>query len=293
MESSILTSVFLPLALAFIMMGMGLTLTIDDFKRIFKAPKAIILGLIAQIILLPIIGFFLVKLFGLTGALAVGLMILAACPGGPTSNLVSHLAKGDLALSISLTAISSVITIVSIPLIVNASIMYFGEDGSVILPVFRTIGQITGVTIVPVAIGMSIRNRKPEFANNSERAVKIASAIFFTLIMIAAILKERENLVEFFILTGPAALTLNAVTMLTGYLIARLFLLPIHQRLSITIETGIQNGTMGIMIAATLLQNSVMTIPIAIYSLLMFITVTIVIFLGNYLVKRDQEKSGG
>lgn len=273
------------MALAFIMMGMGLTLRIDDFKRVFIFPKAITLGLIAQLILLPAAGFLLVTLFGLTGALAVGIMILAACPGGPTSNLVSHLAKGDLALSISLTAVSSVITIATIPLIVNASIMYFGEEGSVMLPVFQTIARITGVTIIPVIIGMMIRRNYPAISDKAERPVKIASAVFFTLILVAAVLKERANLVEFMILTGPVALSLNVLTMLIGYLLARIFLLPVRQRMSITIESGIQNGTLGIMIAATLLQNSVMVIPVAIYSLLMFVTATVIIAIGNRLIQ--------
>ena len=284
MEESIITAVFLPLALAFIMLGMGLTLTIADFRRILLAPKAILLGLVAQLLLLPLMGFLLVKLFGLTGALAVGVMILAACPGGPTSNLVSHLARGDLALSISLTAISSVVTVATIPLIVNYSILFFGEEGSVTLPILQTIIQIMGVTIVPVGIGMYIRSRNSQLSDRAERPFKIASAVFFVLIILAAILKERENLVEFMILTGPAALSLNVLTMTIGFLMARMADLPIRQRLSISIESGIQNGTLGIMIAATLLQNSVMAIPIAIYSLLMFITVTAVIYVGNRVV---------
>lgn len=281
MEQSFLTAVLLPLALAFIMMGMGLSLTIDDFRRIFVAPKAILVGLFAQILLLPIVGFIIVSSFGLTGALAVGIMILAACPGGPTSNLVSHLSRGDLALSISLTAISSTITVVTIPLIVNFSIFYFGEEGSVTLPVIRTIGQIVGVTLIPAGIGMFIRNRKPELSFKAEKPVKIASAVFFVLIIAAAIIKERHNLIEFFILTGPPTLLLNVSTMAVGFFLARFFILPIRQRISITIESGIQNGTMGIMIAATLLQNSEMTVPIAIYSLIMFITVFWAILYGN------------
>lgn len=289
MEQSIITAVFLPLALAFIMAGMGLTLRIEDFKRILIAPKAITIGLAAQLILLPVIGFSLVKAFGLTGGLAVGMMILAACPGGPTSNLVSHLARGDLALSITLTAISSVVTVATIPLIVNFSIGYFGEDGSVLLPVFRTIGQIMGVTLIPVSIGMWIRSKNPILSKRAERPVKFASALFFVLIMVAAILSERHNLVEFMILIGPAALSLNLATMLIGFGLAALFALPLRQRMSITIESGIQNGTMGIMIAATLLESTEMTIPIAIYSLLMFITVTAIIAAGNRYIPAEQQ----
>jgi len=290
MQESILTSVFLPLALAFIMLGMGLSLTVKDFKNILVYPKAIVLGLANQLILLPLIGFALVMLFGLTGALAVGVMILAACPGGPTSNLVTHLSRGDLALSISLTAVSSFITILTIPLIVNFAIHQFGEEGSVALPVLQTIVQIMGVTLVPVSIGMFLKKRFPKLAFKADKPVRIASAVFFTLIIFAAILKEREHLVEYFLLTGPVSLILNILTLVTGFLLASILLLPKRQRLTIAIESGIQNGTLGIMIAVTLLRNSEMAIPIAIYSLLMFVTAAIIIFVGNMGKKVREEK---
>lgn len=281
MQESILTSVFLPLALAFIMLGMGLSLTVKDFKNIFIYPKAMVLGLVNQLILLPLIGFALVMLFGLSGALAVGVMILAACPGGPTSNLVTHLSRGDIALSISLTAVSSFITILTIPLIVNFAIHQFGEEGSVALPVLQTIMQITGVTLIPVSIGMFLKKRLPVMALKADKPVRIASAVFFTLIIFAAILKERDLLVEYFILTGPITLILNILTLVTGFILASILLLPKRQRLTIAIESGIQNGTLGIMIAVTLLQNSQMAIPIAIYSLLMFVTAALIIFISN------------
>jgi bile acid:Na+ symporter, BASS family len=285
MEQNLLTAVFLPLALAFIMLGMGLSLTIQDFKRIIVYPKAMVIGLLAQLVLLPLTGFVLVTVFNMDGALAVGLMILAACPGGPTSNLISHLAKGDIALSISLTAVSSFITVLTIPLIVNYSILYFGEEGSVTLPVMQTIGQIVGVTVLPVSIGMLIRKWRPELSIKSERPFKLASGIFFTLILLAAIAKERENIVAYFHLVGPVTLLLNIITMLTGVMLAKLLVLPARQQITIAIEAGIQNGTLGILIAATLLQNSTMTIPVAIYSLIMFMTAIVVIFVGNRLVR--------
>lgn len=281
MQESILTSVFLPLALAFIMLGMGLTLTRKDFKNIVIYPKAIILGLFTQIILLPIIGFILIQFFGLNGTMAVGLMILAACPGGPTSNLITHLSRGDTALSISLTAVSSVITVVTIPLIVNYSIQFFGEEGSITLPVGQTIVQIMGVTIIPVSIGMFLKNKFPALSLKADKPVRYASAVFFILIILAAILKERESLPAFFAEAGPVTLILNILTLLIGYYLAKAFFLPRAQQVSIAIESGIQNGTLGIMIAATLLKNSEMTIPIAIYSLLMFLTAAVVIFLSN------------
>jgi bile acid:Na+ symporter, BASS family len=281
MQDSVLTAVFLPLALAFIMLGMGLSLTIKDFKNILIFPKAIIVGLTNQLILLPIFGFALVQLFGLTGAMAVGIMILAACPGGATSNLITHLSKGDIALSISLTAISSFITILSIPLIVNFAINFFGEEGSVTLPVLGTIIQIMGVTVIPVSIGMALKKRFPKLALKADKPVRIASAVIFAAVLLAAILKERDSIVEFFVLSGPVMLSLNILTLVVGYFLATVFILPKRQRLTISIESGIQNGTLGIMIAATLLKNSEMTIPIAIYSLIMFMTSALIIFFAN------------
>lgn len=281
MQDSVITAVFLPLALAFIMLGMGLSLTLKDFKNIFVYPKAMILGLTNQLILLPVFGYALIQLFGLTGAMAVGVMILAACPGGATSNLITHLSKGDTALSISLTAASSLVTIISIPLIVNFAISHFGEEGSITLPVMETIIQIAGVTVVPVSIGMILHKKFPKLSQKADRPVRIASAVFFALILIAAILKERENLVDFFIQSGPITLMLNLLTLTVGFFLARVFLLSKRQAITIAIESGIQNGTLGIMIAATLLKNSEMTIPIAIYSLIMFMTAAVIIILTN------------
>ncbi|MCC5935892.1 MAG: bile acid:sodium symporter family protein [Lunatimonas sp.] len=279
MQESILTAVFLPLALAFIMLGMGLSLTVKDFKNIFIYPKAILLGLSAQILLLPLIGYLLILGFGLTGTMAVGLMILAACPGGPTSNLITHLSRGDTALSISLTAVSSFITVITIPLIVNFAIQHFGEEGSITLPVGQTIVQIVGVTVIPVSIGMYLNHRFAALSARADKPVRLASAVFFVIIILAAILKERESLPAFFAEAGPVTLFLNIATLVIGYYLAKWLLLPKAQQISISIESGIQNGTLGIMIAATLLKNSEMTIPIAIYSLLMFLTAAVVILI--------------
>lgn len=279
MESNVLTAVFLPLALAFIMLGMGLTLSLKDFKNIFIAPKAIGVGLFCQLIMLPVLGFLLVLTFGLDGSMAVGIMIIASCPGGPTSNLITHLCKGDTALSISLTALSSVITIVTIPLFVNFSIQYFGEEGSVSLPVLQTIMQITGVTLVPVAMGMFLKHLYPILSVKADKPVRTASIVFFVLIVGGAIFKEKDNIAGFFVEAGPVTFLLNVLTFGAAFLLARLFTLPYRQQISISIESGIQNGTLGIMIAATLLQNSAMVIPVVIYSLIMFIFSVLVVVL--------------
>jgi len=282
MESNVFTAVFLPLALAFIMLGMGLTLSLKDFKNIFVSPKAIGLGLFCQLIMLPVLGFLLILAFGLEGSMAVGVMIIASCPGGPTSNMITHLCKGDTALSISLTALSSVITIVTIPLFINYSILYFGEEGSVALPVIQTIVQITGVTLIPVAIGMFLKHLFPAMSLKADKTVRIASIVFFVVIVGGALFKEKDNILGFFAEAGPVTVILNVLTFGFAFLLAKLFALPYRQQVSISIESGIQNGTLGIMIAATLLQNSAMVIPVVIYSLIMFIvSILVVVFLGN------------
>lgn len=285
MEANIITEIFLPLAVGIIMLGMGMSLVLDDFKRVLIYPKAVAIGLVNQLVLLPIIAFLLIKLFGLQTELAVGLMILAACPGGATSNLISHLAKGDTALSITLTAISSIFTVFTIPYIVNWALVHFMPNGQELqLNVMHTFLQVVGVILIPVTIGMIIRNYFPQFAFRMEKTVKIISAAFLVIIISAAIIKERENLVESFLLAGPVALTLNFMTLSAGFVMAKLFSLSTRQGGTISIESGIQNGTLGIVIAASIIGNSVMTIPAAIYSLIMFATGFVVIFIGNKTV---------
>lgn len=282
MESSVLTELFLPLALAVIMFGMGLSLTLTDFKRIVIYPKAVLLGLFNQIFLLPLVAFLIANTLQLSPELAVGLMILAACPGGATSNLITHLAKGDSALSITLTAFSSLITVVSIPFIINFSIGYFIPGGEELkLEILGTVVAVLAITIIPVAIGMLVLKKAPELAKRWDVPFRKVSAVFLVIIVIAAIAKEKDNLVQFFIEAGPASLILNLATLGFGYGIAKIAGLNFRQSLTIAVESGIQNGTLGITIAATFIVNSVMTIPSAIYSLIMFGTAAVVILLGN------------
>ena len=290
MQSSVLTELFLPFSLAVIMFGMGLSLRIEDFKRILIYPKAVGIGLLNQLVFLPIIAFGIANLFELPAELAVGLMILAVCPGGATSNLITHLAKGDAALSITLTAFSSVITVFTIPFLVNYSIGHFIPGGEAQqLEVVGTVVSVLAITIIPVALGMLVFAKMPKLASKLDLPFRRISAIFFVIIVVAAVLKEKENLVRYFVEAGPAALTLNVSTLLLSFGTARLFKLPFRQGLTIAIESGIQNGTLGITIAATLLMNSVMTIPSAIYSLIMFGTAALVIFFGNYVASSQKE----
>lgn len=280
MEQSTLTALFLPLALGIIMLGMGMTLTLDDFKRVFTSPKAVLLGLSNQLLLLPLLGLLLIWAFDLNGTMAVGIMLLALCPGGATSNIISHLAKADLALSISLTAISSTITNFSIPIFLNVALFHFmGGTEAVQLPIGKTIIQIFAVTILPVGIGMVIKQKLPAFTEKSLKPVNVLSAVFFVLILLMAIVKERENIVPYFQQAGIPAMLLNAVAMVMGYFTGLTFALEFKQRVAIAIETGIQNGTLAIAIALSpvMLNNTEIAIPAAIYSLIMFGTATLVV----------------
>lgn len=284
MEQSLLTALFLPLALGIIMLGMGMTLTIEDFKRILIYPKAVIAGAVCQLILLPLLGFAIVSAFDMAPELAVGIVLLALCPGGATSNIISHLAKADLALSISLTAISSVVTNFSIPIFLNLALFHFmGGEQAIQLPLATTILQIFVVTILPVSLGMYIKKRFPAFTERSLKAVNLVSAVFFVIILLLAILKERANIIPFFQQAGLPALLLNLSGMAVGYLVGRMFSLDFRQQVAISIETGIQNGTLAIAIALSpvILNNSQIATPAAIYSLIMFITAATVIFLSR------------
>ncbi len=273
MESNFLTTIFLPLALFLIMFGMGLGLTIKDFNRIWLEPKAVLIGLIAQLLMLPMVGFGLSSLFSLSPELAVGVMILAACPGGSTSNVITYLLKGNVALSITLTAISSLVTIITIPLVVNLAANYFmGEQFALQLPFLKTVLQIAIITIIPVGLGMVFHHFLPKIATVIEKNVKWLSLFFLGIIIAAILVKERENLADFFLQVGGVTVTLNLLTMILGYGIALLTGLGLAERKSITIEVGIQNGTLAIAIATTLLNSPVMAIPAAIYSVVMFLT---------------------
>jgi BASS family bile acid:Na+ symporter len=275
MESSALTAVFLPLALFAVMLGMGLGLKPDDFTRVLVYPKAVVVGLLAQLVLLPLLGFGLVSILPLNPELAVGVMILAACPGGPTSNLVTYLARGNVALSITLTAISSLVTIITIPLVVNlAMAALMGETTDLQLPLLGTVLQIAVITLVPVALGMALNHYQPQRAAQVERGVKWLSLGLLGLIIAGLLVQQRENVVGYFAQVGLATLALNLVAMAMGYLIARLARLRSADATAITVEVGIQNGTLAIAIASapTLLNQPNLAIPAAIYSLLMFAT---------------------
>ena len=274
MESNVLTAVLMPLALGIIMLGLGLSLTLDDFKRVVLIPKPVFVGLLCQMVILPPVCFGIAKGFGLPPELAVGLMLLAASPGGATANLYSHLAKGDVALNITLTAVNSLLSLFTLPLIVNFALEQFMGDSKVIPLQFDKVVQVFIIVLGPVSIGMFLRSQWPALATRMDKPVKILSAVFLLLVIAASVAKERAHIVEYFQQVGLAALTFNLASMAVGYLIPRLVRLPTKQAIAIGMEIGIHNGTLAIAIAATpsLLNNTVMSIPPAIYSLIMFFT---------------------
>jgi BASS family bile acid:Na+ symporter len=266
---------------------LGLSLSVEDFKRVVKYPKVIFIGLFCQMFILPIVCFVIVKGFNLAPELAVGLMLLAASPGGSTANLFSHLANGDVALNISLTAFNSVLSLLMLPLIVNFSLDYFMESGQVIPMQFKKIIEVFAIVLIPVTFGMFIKSWKPIVSEKLDKPVKIISAIFLVLIIISAIIKEKSHIIEYFQQIGFPALLFNVLSLAVGYYLPRMLNIGKKQAIAIGMEIGIHNGTMAIFIATTVLNNSVMSIPPAIYSLIMFFTAS----LFGYLVNNRKVKS--
>tara|TARA_B110000902_G_scaffold146208_1_gene168682 strand:+ start:705 stop:1583 length:879 start_codon:yes stop_codon:yes gene_type:complete len=287
----LISKVFLPLSLAIIMLGMGMTLIITDFTRIIKYPRAILIGLTNQLIFLPIIGFSLAIAFNLNPTMAVGLMILASCPGGPTSNLITQVCKGNIALSVTLTAIASIVSILTIPFILSYALEYFGSntDVTIKLPIIDTILQIMVITVIPISIGMFIRKHKTSFAKRMEKPMRTASTIIFILVFIAVLAANADKLLAGMKEAGFVTLALNIATMGLGYLTARLFKLNLKNTISVTIESGIQNGTLALVIATSILNNVEMGIPIGAYAIWMFLTAGILMWQLGKIPNLDSE----
>ena len=270
----IITQIFLPTSLAIIMFGMGLSLVVDDFSRLFTYPKSVLIGLCNQLVFLPLIGFSIILLFNLNSAMAIGIMILSVCPGGPTSNLITQVAKGNIGLSVTLTALASLITVFTIPIILSKAIAYFTGSTDVIieLPVIQTMLQILVITVIPVSIGMVIRKKNEGFALRMERPMRTASTVLFIIIFLLVMIANKENIIQAMKEVGLATLILNLSTMGLGYITAKFFGITGKSQISITIESGIQNGTLAFVIATTILNNIEMGLPTGAYSIWMFIT---------------------
>lgn len=274
-------TIILAISLIIIMFGMGLSLVKNDFIRLLQHPKAIIVGLVNQIILLPIIAYVLISIFDVGTDIAIGVMILAACPGGPTSNLITYLAKGDTGLSISLTTVNSLITIFTIPFVVDFALTQFLDaDEMVRINKLQMVIQIFAIVIIPVSLGMALKRAKPIFADKMNNPVKIASAAVLFLVIIGLVLKKKEDLIPYLQQAGLTTLVLNITTMLIGLATAKIAKLNLAQSITISIESGIQNGTMAIAIASGILMNDNYAIAPAIYSLIMFFTGGVIIAFG-------------
>ena len=287
MQANFLAVVLLPLALAIIMMGLGLSLRVEDFKRVLIFPKAVLIGLVCQMILLPTICYFIAVGFNLSPELAVGLMLLSASPGGPTANLYSHIAKGDVALNVTLTALNSLISVFSITVIVNFAMASFMQMDQVVPLQFKKVFEVCLVVLGPVSIGMLIRSKASSVAERLSSPVKIISALFLVLVIVMTILKEKAHIVQDFKLVGIPTLLLNVLSMGIGYFVPRLFQLGKAQAIAIGMEIGIHNGTLAIFIALTVIGNSAMSTPAVIYSLIMFFTAA----LFGYLVNLKKENN--
>ncbi|MGN9780584.1 bile acid:sodium symporter family protein [Nonomuraea sp. ZG12] len=284
MQQSVLTTVMLPAALALIMFGLGLSLTPQDFARIATRPKAVVIALVAQLLVLPVVCFGLVVLFGLEPLLAAGMMLLAASPGGTTANLYSHLFGGDVALNVSLTAVNSVLAAFTLPVVVNLSLDHFVGSGRDIGLQADKVVQVFAIVLVPVAIGMIVRRLGARFADRMDNPVRILSAIVLAAVIVGAIVQERERLGGYLASVGLVALLFSAISLTIGYWLPRLFKVERRQAIASGMEIGIHNSTLAITIALSpsLLANSTMAVPPAVYGVLMFGTTLVF----GYLVRR-------
>jgi BASS family bile acid:Na+ symporter len=284
MTSTVFT-LFMPVALALVMFGLGLTLTVADFTRVLKYPKAAAVALTCQLVLLPAACFGLVLLFDLHGALAVGMMLLVASPGGPTANLFSHLAGGDVALNITLTAINSLVAAFTLPVVVAlATWRFIGNEASIGLQ-FEKFVQVLAIVVIPVAIGVWARHRFSAWADRMRQPVKIGSGLVLGLVIIAAVAQSFDVLTANMSRLGGIALLLSMLSLTIGYVVPRLVRVSRRQSIASAMEIGIHNVAVAIIVAVSLIGNEVMAVPAAVYGVLMFVPAGLV----AYLLSRRAE----
>jgi len=275
-----------PIGLAFIMLGLGMSLTIQDFLRVIKIPKDFLVGFICQLILLPIVAFTLIKLLNTPVELAIGVMLIAAAPGGVTSNVLTKFAKGDIALSITLTAVTSLVSIISVPFIVFNSIDFFGIDNiSKDISMLGIALKMFFVVTVPVIIGMFIRYFAKDFINSKTVLIQRISIILFALVFVAIYIEEWEHIVSFVTRAGIIALALNVTMMIIGFYAAKFFASGVAQQRCISLECGLQNGTLAAFVGTQIFDGSSMVfiVPAAAYALIMMVTSIFFIF----IIKRN------
>ncbi|WP_127473019.1 bile acid:sodium symporter family protein [Microbacterium sulfonylureivorans] len=267
---SALTTIGLPVALGIIMFGLGLSLTVGDFARVLKQPKAVIIALLCQLILLPAICFGLVLAFQLPPVLAVGMMMLAASPGGTTANLYSHLFRGDVALNISLTAVNSVISVITLPLITNFAIIYFDPFDSQLGMQWSKVLEVFAIVLLPVAAGMIVRRLWPAFARAMDKPVRIASVVILVVVIAGAVASNWALLVENFARLSLITIVFCLISLTVGYFVPRWLKVGKRQAIAASFEIGIHNATLAIVIAQTVLNSVELSLPAAVYGVLMF-----------------------
>ena len=268
MESA-LTTVALPIALGIIMFGLGLSLTVDDFRRVRQHPKAVIIALACQLVLLPAICFGLVLLLDLPALLGIGMMLLAASPGGTTANLFSHLFRGDVALNVTLTAVNSIIAIVTLPIITNLAISHFDREDDVSLP-FSEVVEVFVIVLVPVLLGMLVRSRKPGFADRMEKPVRIGSAVILAVLVVGIMVDQKDNIADYFVDAGLATGLFCAISLVVGYYVPKALGITASQAIASSMEIGVHNATLAIFVAVEILDSTEISVPAAVYSLFMF-----------------------
>lgn len=267
---SALTTVGLPVALGIIMLGLGLSLTPEDFRRVARHPRAVLVALVCQLLLLPVVCFGLVKVFDLPPLLAVGMLLLAASPGGTSANLFSHLFRGDVALNVTLTAVNSVLAIVTLPLITNLAIAHYDLDDSVSLQ-FGKVVEVFAVVLVPVALGMLIRRSAPGFAARADKPVRTGSAVILAVLVLGILLDQRENVGDYLADVGLVAALFCAISLVTGYVVPRAAGIREDQAIASSMEIGVHNGTLAIYVAVEVLDSTEISVPAAVYSVFMFV----------------------
>lgn len=271
---SALSTIGLPVALGIIMFGLGLGLTPGDFARVGKHPRAVLVALGCQLVLLPAICFGLVLLFDLPPLLGIGMMLLAASPGGTTANLYSHLFRGDVALNITLTAINSVISVVTLPIITSLAIRYYDRGDEVQLPLVEVV-KVFVLVLAPVLLGMAVRHRSPGFAARMDKPVRIASAIILAVLVLAILLGELDKVADYFAAVGAVAGLFCALSLVVGYVVPKALGITEAQAIASSMEIGVHNATLAIFVAVEVLDSVEISVPAAVYSLFMFVLAAI------------------
>lgn len=287
-----IVEIALPVALILVMIGVGMSLQIADFKRVAKCPRAFFIGAFCQLVFLPILAYAVISAFGLTGTLAMGVLVISLCPGGVTSNLFTYLAKGDVGLSVSLTAIIGIITPFTIPFIVNWGFEWQGmSNEGFALPVAKTVRTLLIISVLPVAIGMAVRRWTKGNIDKIEGLVRMGSSAVLALVIVALYVKLGVAKVnEFAVLAGPACVVMNLIGMTLGFAVASLAKLKRAQRTCIMLEVGLQNGTIALLVTTTILKSMEMSIAPSIYSLWMMVPATVVVLISKKRAKsRDDE----